>query len=119
MTKNAIVERKPELTRKQLSVLETLELKRGNIAAACRAAGVSRQAYYNWLDDNVVFEDAVLDVREGLIDRVEDKLLELVDAGNVVACIFFLKCKAKRRGYIEQPAPGDLIPVLSEIEVLG
>lgn len=89
------------LTVKQLDVLAALERNRGNITKAVAAANVSRQSYYNWLDDSPAFVEATEEVKEGLLDMAEDKLLELIQAGNIIATLFFLKCKGKSRGYIE------------------
>lgn len=39
---------------------------------------------------------------EKLLDLGEDKLFEAVQKGNMTAIIFFLKCRGKKRGYIEK-----------------
>lgn len=80
--------------------LVLLEDQRGNVSAACEAAGVSRQTYYRWLEDEH-FAEACSIVREGLIDWVEGKLFELVEDGSSRDTQFYLRTQAKHRGYGE------------------
>ena len=71
--------------------LELFTAKAGNISELCKAIGVSRQAYYNWMKEDEKFKTAVEDAQESLIDFAESKLLNLIDEKNVTAIIFFLK----------------------------
>ena len=50
------------------------------------------------------FAEREEDIREGVIDMAECKLIELMKDGNIAATIFFLKTQGKSRGYIESPA---------------
>jgi hypothetical protein len=80
-----------------------LRARGGSINEACNGVGVSRRAYYNWIESDQEFKEAVQDVHEGLLDLAESKLVENIERGDNTAIIFFLKCKAKARGYIEKP----------------
>ena len=87
---------------KKKNFLKALENNYGNISKACRSSNIGRQTYYEWKKVDKDFVEACLDVGEGLVDNAESKLKELIDNGNVVAIIFYLKCKGKDRGYTEK-----------------
>ena len=82
--------------------LQALELSAGNISRACMSVRINRSTYYDWLEKDPAFAESVDDVKESLIDLVESKLLENIKRGNVAAQIFFLKTRAKSRGYDEK-----------------
>lgn len=122
-------------------VLECLEKSRGIVTTACQNANVSRSQFYEWQNTDPQFKAAVEDVNESAIDHVESKLLEKIngikmaakgqedDGATAVyslppsdtAIIFFLKCKAKKRGYVERtewtPVDPDGNPLQQTIEV--
>jgi len=75
---------------------------KGIIAYACEMTGISRQCYYNWLDNDDDFASKCNDVQESSIDLVEAKLLNAINDDNLTAIIFYLKTKGKKRGYVEQ-----------------
>ena len=102
-------------------VLQHLQDAHGIITTACNNSGVARSQFYKWLDDDPEFKLAVDDVQEEAIDYVESKLFEKVsgvtvkkgetdDGKDIVydvppsdtAIIFYLKTKAKKRGYVER-----------------
>lgn len=103
------------------AVLEALEQCNGIVTSACRSVEVARSTYYQWLKEDAVFKELVDDIQEVAIDYVESKLFEKIegveatqrngtDGEPVVysippsdtAIIFYLKTKAKKRGYIER-----------------
>lgn len=73
----------------------------GNIAQLCKNIGIDRQTYYNWMNNDKNFKQQVKDEQEALIDFAESKLFNLINARNPIAIFFYLKTKAKHRGYIE------------------
>lgn len=102
-------------------ILAALEAKYGIVTDACRSIGLSRSTFYDWLKTDSEFKAAVDEIQETAIDYVEGKLFERIngvevmtdtdDEGNPVtykqppsdaAVIFYLKCKGKKRGYIEK-----------------
>lgn len=87
---------------KRKAFLEIFPKKAGNISVTCEAVGVSRRTYYNWFEQDEEFKDAILSVKESMIDFTESKLMELIREKNVTAIIFYLKTQAKHRGYIER-----------------
>ena len=74
----------------------------GNVAGACRAMNINRRTYYNWMEKHEDFKVTVDDITEALIDDAESQLQTLISSGNVVAILFYLKTRAKSRGYIER-----------------
>lgn len=96
--------------------IDVLKKSRGIITSACESVDMSRQTYYNWLKDDEEFAEAVHEVQESAIDFVESKLMQKINGIEVVsskgeifevppsdtAIIFFLKTKAKQRGYVEK-----------------
>jgi len=82
--------------------LRAYEVSMANVTLACKHSDTSKSSVYNWRRDDVRFKeemDALLDVR---IDFYENALDKNARAGNVSAQIFFLKCRAKHRGYVER-----------------
>lgn len=88
-------------SRTQNRFLKALKETLGNITGACVKANISRQTYYNWMNDDE-FAKAVDEVNESNLDYAESKLLSLIRQENATAIIFYLKTKGKKRGYIER-----------------
>jgi len=82
--------------------LELLAKNAGNISRACTAMKCSRMAYYDWYKNDESFKFVVDEIQESLIDNAESQLQKLINEGNPVSILFFLKTKAKSRGYIER-----------------
>ena len=96
--------------------LEALESHKGIITDACKATGIGRTTVYDWKDADPEFKKALEEINETVIDFVESKLFQKIegvymqDSDNEVyktppsdtAIIFYLKTKAKKRGYIEK-----------------
>ena len=74
----------------------------GNISHLCKEIGISRQRYYQWLEEDPEFSKRVDDEREGLIDWMESQLMKRMQKEDTVAIIFGLKTQAKHRGYVEK-----------------
>lgn len=81
--------------------LASLRESGGIICAACKAANITRQTYYNWYKSDPDFKEQADEVQAAQIDFVESKLLELINAGDTTATIFYLKTKGKSRGYAQ------------------
>jgi hypothetical protein len=100
-------------------ILEELEKQKGIVSTACNNTQTPRSTFYNWLKTDEKFKEAVEEIQEVAIDYVESKLFEKIEGVfesketqqgiNVykvppsdTAIIFYLKTKAKKRGYIEK-----------------
>lgn len=89
--------------RKQLwkKFIESYEKSAGNISVSCKSIGISRNCFYEWLKTYPEFKEMYEEVSESLIDVVETKLMKNISEGKTAEIIFFLKTKAKHRGYVE------------------
>ena len=74
----------------------------GVVVHACKTADISRRTYYNWLESDEEFRQAVEDVGEEALDFAENALKKKIREGDTTATIFYLKTKGKKRGYIER-----------------
>ena len=108
--------------------LTALKQSKGIIYVACNNVGINRTTYYRWLEDYPDFKAKVEEINEAAIDFVESKLLEKVNGVQVykgvdeetgeeiiynlppsdTAIIFFLKTRAKKRGYVESLQVGNI-----------
>ena len=74
----------------------------GNITASCKEAEIDRKTYYNWLEADPDFKQAVEDINEESVDFAESSLKQQIKDGDTTATIFYLKTKGKKRGYVEK-----------------
>jgi len=89
------------MTKKQKLFIEHFK-KSGNVSKTCEAIGIGRTTFYNWYKLREDFAQEIDNIKEAVIDSVEDKLFEKIQAGDVTAIISFLKTRAKHRGYTEK-----------------
>jgi len=75
---------------------------RGNVSSTCSSIGIGRTQFYQWKKDDPDFAAAINNVTEFCIDKVEDRLKDKIDEGDITAIIFYLKTIGKKRGYIER-----------------
>ena len=105
------------MTKKE-TFIGNLKAAGGIICVACESTGISRSTYYNWYNRDESFRRKVEEVMEAQIDYVESKLMNLINAGDTTATIFYLKSKGKNRGWNErlnqQPKPIIAQPVVIE-----
>ena len=88
---------------KKEKLLKALEETQGLIYHACKKAGnISRSTYYRYMKEDKEFAKAVEDIKEAQIDYVEGQLIKNIYSGKETSIIFYLKSKAKDRGYAEK-----------------
>lgn len=108
------------IKKNKVVLLEALKLSLGNVSEACRKTNLSRSAFYEYCNSDTDFKQAVEDIEESNIDLVESKLFERINGVSIgktnkdgelniyelppdnTSIIFYLKCKAKKRGYIDR-----------------
>ena len=121
MTKSDKTDKKKEF------MLQCLKQSMGIVSHACEKADTARATHYEWYNNDPEYAAQVDAIQESCIDFAESKLMELIngakhevatskgevltvqDGPNPTACIFYLKTKGKKRGYVEK----------SELEVGG
>jgi len=87
---------------KKESLLKALETSLGVVTEACRKTSTPRSTYYKWLKEDTDFKRQVQEIENIALDFGESQLHKLIKDGNTAATIFFLKCRAKSRGYVER-----------------
>jgi len=101
----AQIARKETIDRKQAAAkrqfLELYAANLGNVAATCKAMNIHRSTVHRWGKDPK-FKKDMDEILEDQIDFVEYHLMRQVKEGNVTAMIFFLKTRARHRGYDER-----------------
>lgn len=91
------------LKKRQLAMLQALRLHKGLITYACKAAGISRQAHYDWMHGCEAYKQAVNEIDDFVLDHIENAAMKMIDTGNNPAVlIFYLKTKGKKRGFVEK-----------------
>jgi hypothetical protein len=78
--------------------LSVLEKSLGIVSIALQKADVSRDEYVGW-QDNIEFKRRLDLISDTSVDYVENKLLALINKGDLSAIQFYLKTKGKKRGY--------------------
>jgi hypothetical protein len=89
-------------TLKKEAMLKALEKALGIVTLACKEVGIDRGTHYDWYNNDTKYKDAVDALNDVVLDFAENKLHKLVDKGDTSATIFILKCKGKKRGYVEK-----------------
>ena len=89
---------KKRLGKKQKDLLTAFKNNCCNVSEACRLVGLTRRTFYNYMDNNPAFKEAIEEIRSEMINLAESKLFSAVNNGNMTAVIFLLKTKG---GYKE------------------
>ena len=89
-------------SRKQ-KLLEALSETQGLVYHACKRAGnIGRSTYYRYLQEDPEFAKAVDEIQQAQIDYVEGQLIKNIAQQKETSIIFYLKTKAKDRGYTDK-----------------
>lgn len=83
-------------------LLEALEKSLGVVTSACKNADIHRATHYEWLKIDPDYKEKVNEIENVALDFVESKLHKQIEKGVPVSTIFYLKCKGKKRGYIDR-----------------
>ena len=94
--------RQPYRKYAQAEMIKALEESKGLIAPAARALGCSRATVRSYIDEYSAVGQAKLDQEEAVKDMAENALYAAILRGEAWAICFYLKCRAKDRGYLER-----------------
>jgi hypothetical protein len=75
---------------------------KGLASIAAKRLGCDPKTVRNFAQRYPTVRDAIVQAREDLKDFAESKLLQAIDAGEIVPILFYLKTQAKDRGYVER-----------------
>lgn len=91
---------KEHFTVKQVG--DALKEARGFLSVAADRLGCTYQTIRNYINRHKTLQEILEALDEKEVDFSESKLLSQIKEGNITAIIFHLKCKGKKRGYIER-----------------
>jgi hypothetical protein len=83
-------------------IKEALEKNDGLITQTAKALGISRQALSKRIHKNKDLELFLESVRDSTLDIAESQLFKAIRSGKAWAVCFYLKCRGKKRGYVEK-----------------
>ena len=86
---------------KKKKMIAALRKSMGIVTTACTNVKMSRVCHYTWVREDEEYAKEVNAIAEETIDFAESQLHKLISAKDKTSVIFFLKTKAKSRGYIE------------------
>ena len=81
--------------------IEALTFSHYVIQPALDTAQINRGTYCRWLHNEAKFKEMVEATKESSIDFVERKLYKNISVCKEISTIFYLKTRAKHRGYVE------------------
>ena len=83
-------------------MIQALEKHLNIVSSACKEVGINRDTHYDWLKKDKEYKRKVKEIDNVALDFAESALHQQIKKGNPLSTMFYLKCKAKKRGYIEQ-----------------
>ena len=92
---------KHDTEKNKQKVIEALERSLGIVTPACKEVGISRETFYKWYRQDDEFKRSVDDINEIALDFAENQLLKKIKEGSERSILFYMKYKARKRGYTE------------------
>jgi hypothetical protein len=84
-------------------IVKALEANGGFISPTAKALNVTYHAIYDRIQRSDSLKQSLEEIRESQLDMAESALLTKINIEKDLGAIcFFLKCKGKKRGYIEK-----------------
>lgn len=80
-------------------IMEALEQTKGSIYLAAKIIPCSSSTIFHRLKEKPELRQQLSEIKENLIEHVEDKLQQLIERDNFKAIEFFLSTQAKHHGY--------------------
>lgn len=81
-------------------MVEALKSSKGNVAHACKLAGVSRMTHYRWTRSDPEYAAVYNDIGEEVVDNIETLFLKtMIDDKDLRSMRWFLERRGKERGY--------------------
>ena len=84
------------------AMIQALEKHLNIVSSACKEVGINRDTHYDWLKKDKEYKRKVKEIESVALDFAESALHQQIKKGNPLSTMFYLKCRAKKRGYIEQ-----------------
>jgi len=100
---------------------KSLKAKGGFVSQVAKDLGVTASNIYARIDRSERLKKVKKEIDESYLDLAESKLVKKLNNGDLGALCFYLKCKGKKRGYIEKQQlehSGDSDnPLVNKIEI--
>jgi hypothetical protein len=80
-------------------LLISLKDNLGIVSDSCKECKISRLSFYNLVNSDEEFANAVKEIEDDTLDFVEGKLFKRIAEGSDSSIFFYLNNKGKRRGY--------------------
>jgi len=117
-----------KIKRNKEKLLDALEKTLGMVTPACKNVGISRNQFYIYYKEDSEFRAAVDDINEITLDFAETQLLQKIKEGSERSILFYMKYKARKRGYsdsLDITSGGDkiteirIIPIKNNDDING
>ena len=83
-------------------VEKAIKESKGFLSIAAEKLGCTYQTVSNYINRHPTLQAVMDAINEKQLDLSENKLISQINEGNTTAIIFHLKCKGKKRGYVEK-----------------
>ena len=83
-------------------MLKALENRLGIVTRAANDARIARSTHYEWMESDPEYKKAVDALEDVTLDFAEDCLFQQMRDGTPASTIFYLKYRARKRGYVER-----------------
>jgi hypothetical protein len=81
-------------------MVEALKASKGNVAHACKLAGISRMTHYRWTREDANYAAVFDEIGEEVVDNVETLFLKtMISEKDLRSMRWYLERKGKERGY--------------------
>lgn len=84
---------KKSITQPKEQAIELWRTTRGHISNICRAIGISRQTFYDWLNEDPVFNARIQEAEAELNDDMREALIQKGAEGSSSDLQFYLKAR--------------------------
>ena len=98
-------------------LIDALIQSDGNMAAVARSFNCSRTLVWKYVDEDPEMRELTDELSESFVDEAESQLFKQIREGNTAAVIFFLKTRARHRGYSERLELLPLRPQSIEVDL--
>ena len=102
-------------------VKKALQEAKGFLTVAADSLGCTYITVLNYISRYPELDEIRKEAREKMKDYAETTLLSKIQKGDVACLLFFLKCQAKERGYVERQelvgVPGSPLVLIQEKEL--
>ena len=87
---------------KKAAMISALTKSLGIVTTACKEVGIDRSLHYRWMNEDEKYRAEVESLADVALDFAESMLHKQIQAQDTAATIFYLKCRGKKRGYVER-----------------